>query len=125
MKAIAAAICAGMLLVGCRTAQQVETDQVARMQSVVGLTMAEFTARTGLAPVDAIRQSDTSRIFIVPGRTVTMSVAQTPGWYGAPAVSSTETCRFMVHAAFAGGAHASESWRITRVEYRGPCYDTI
>ena len=42
-----------MTLGGCQTAAEVQQAQQAQMESVVGLTMADFSARTGLTPSDA------------------------------------------------------------------------
>ena len=59
----------------CRTAEQLEQAENQQMQSVVGLTMADFSGQTGLTPMDAYDV----------GRTVTLV---TPGSYGAPTVAN-------------------------------------
>jgi hypothetical protein len=78
-----------MTLGGCQTAAEVQQAQQAQMQSVVGLTMAEFSARAGLTPSDAYDVSG-RRVFVVQGRTVATVV---PGSYRAPMVANSLTCR--------------------------------
>ncbi len=105
------------LLAGCQTATQVQEAEEAGMRSVVGLTVAEFSARTGLVPSD-FYPTGSGRVFVVLGRSVTLV---TPGSYGAPTVANTQTCRILLSTMPAGDGGTAENWRIVGVNYSGPC----
>lgn len=69
---------------GCQTAAETE--------NVVGLTIAEFSARTGLTPWNAYDVAG-GRVFIVLGRVATLV---TPRAYGAQTIAKerhAESCR--------------------------------
>ena len=110
-------IALSFLMVGCRTAEQLEQAENEQMQSVVGMTMADFSAQTGLTPMDAYDVAG-SRTFVVLGRTVTLV---TPGSYGAPTVANSQTCRLLVATKQVGTTGTAESWQIVGVSYSGPC----
>lgn len=87
------------------------------MESVVGLTMAQFTAQTGLYPSDAYPTAN-GRVFVVLGRTTTFVV---PGAYGAPTIANTQTCRIMLETTAVGTEGTADNWRIAGVGWSGPC----
>ncbi|HSI41810.1 MAG TPA: hypothetical protein VLA00_14800 [Xanthobacteraceae bacterium] len=104
-------------MVGCRTAEQLEQAENRHMQSVVGLTMADFSAQTGVTPTDAYDVAG-GRTFVVLGRSVTLV---TPSSYGAPTVANTQTCLLLVATKQIGTGGTAESWQIVGVSYSGPC----
>jgi hypothetical protein len=106
-----------MTLGGCQTAAEVQQAQQVQMESVVGLTMAEFSVRTGLTPSDAYAVAG-GRVFVVLGRTVTLV---TPGSYGAPTVANAQTCRILLEARPIGTQGSASSWQIAGVTWTGPC----
>ena len=75
--------------VGCQIAQEVGQAQEQRMQSVVGLAIAEFTGQAGLTPVSEY-PSRSGRVFVASGKSMTFV---TTGSYDAPTDAGTAICR--------------------------------
>jgi hypothetical protein len=106
------------LLAGCSTArEQREMAEDQRFRSFNGLTMAEFSAQTGLFPSDFMPTSD-GRVFIVAGPQI--QVIQPPV-YGAPAVAVDATCRMMVKTVPIGSSGGADDWRIVSIARSGGC----
>jgi hypothetical protein len=112
-----ALIASSLLLAGCQTAADVQASEDLQMRKVIGLTMAQFTARTGLVPRDMMPTA-TGRTFVVEGRTVTLV---TPGAYGAPTVAASQTCRILLDTFRIADQVSADSWAIKDVTWSGPC----
>jgi hypothetical protein len=106
------------LLGGCTTAvEQREMAEDQRFRSFNGLTMAEFSAQTGLFPSDFM-ETASGRVFAVSGPEI---VVTQPPIYGAPAVSADATCRMQVSAVQIGRSGTAEDWKIVSIARRGGC----
>lgn len=106
------------LLAGCSTtAEQRELAEDQRFRSFNGLTMAEFSAQTGLFPSD-FTETASGRVFEVSGPEI---VVTQPPVYGAPAVSVDATCRMRVSTVQIGRSGTAEDWKIVSIARRGGC----
>ena len=105
---------AALLIVAAPVAQAQDARE--RLEPLVGLTMAEFTQRTGLTPTDAY-DANGMRYFTVFGNPVTMTY---PGRYGAPSVTTTNVCKLLLETTRAKGTGAA-AWRIASLTFWGPC----
>lgn len=108
-------------LTGCQTAEQVHAERQARLQSVVGMSLADFNARVGLPVVQVYDTAPRHRTFVILGRTVTIGLV---GSYGVPSIARTETCFISLAAVATSSENSPASWRIQSVSSRGPCADT-
>lgn len=107
------------VLPGCMTAEQQQAAQARHMNRLVGLTMADFMAQTGLVPRDYY-QTASGRTFLVEGTPRAMGY---PSVYGAPAVSVDTTCRMQLGAVRSSPDGGADGWTITSVNWRGGCAD--
>ncbi|WP_187972474.1 hypothetical protein [Aquibium microcysteis] len=89
----------------------------ARFRSFNGLTMAEFSAQTGLFPTDFMPTAG-GRVFVVSGPPI--QVFQ-PSVYGAPAVAVDATCRMMVETTQTGASGVADDWQIVSISRSGGC----
>lgn len=106
------------LLAGCSTAaDQREMAEDRRFRSFNGLTMAEFSAKTGLFPSDFM-ETASGRVFVVAGPEI---IVTQPPVYGAPAVSVDATCRMQVSTVPIGRTGTAEDWKIVSIARRGGC----
>lgn len=108
-------------LSACQTTQeyqaQVDAGLDQRLAAYHGRTMADFIARTGLAPSDYYPVSS-GRVFIVQ---MTPVVVTLPATNVTPAISRADACRLMLETERIGDGATADDWRITGTTRRGPC----
>lgn len=104
-------------LAACQTTASVEDARSARLAAFNGATLAQFSAATGLTPVD-MYPIEGGRVFVFDGPTV---VSTLPATQWTPAISRTSGCRLLVATRPNGASGTADSWIITGTTRTGPC----
>ena len=107
---------AALLLVGCVEGPDYDAIEDARFASFRGLTMAQFSQRTGLVPYDYYDTND-GRVFLVSSAPRALVV---PSGLGVPTQVINAQCNIQVQTKPTGGANA-DGWVIVGTIRQGIC----
>lgn len=116
-----AAALALISLSGCQTNEdyQAHANAVldAKLSGFSGSTIAEFTAQTGMLPVDAYPVAG-DRVFVFRTAPVYMTL---PATQATPAVTRATQCQLLVETKPTGGGGTADDWRIVGTQRSGGC----
>lgn len=108
-------------LAGCQTTEQHQADVNAsldaRLSAYHGSTIAVFTARTGMLPIDAYEVSG-GRVFVFRTDPVYVTL---PATHVTPAVTRSAQCQLLIRAEPNGVDGTADSWRIVGTQRSGGC----
>src|SRR5690349_17165749 len=119
--AIPGLVAALSALAGCQTTEQHQADVNAgldaRLSAYHGSTIADFTARTGMLPIDAYDISG-GRVFVFRTDPVYFTL---PATHVTPAVTRSAQCQLLLRAEPNGAGGAADGWRIAGTQRSGGC----
>lgn len=109
------------ILASCQTTAdyqaEVSRDLDARLATFRGSTMAEFSARTGLLPLNAYPIA-AGRVFVIEGPPIFLTL---PATSVTPAVTRGAACRLLVSTEQVGTTRTADDWKIAEIRHSGPC----
>lgn len=113
------------VLAGCQTTAEYQAaadrDLDARLATFRGSTMAEFSARTGLLPLDAYPIA-AGRVFVIEGPPIFTTL---PATSVTPAVTRGAACRLLVSTEQVGTTRTADDWKIAGIRHSGPCQNIL
>ncbi|WP_439626452.1 hypothetical protein [Shinella sp.] len=121
LRSSAIAVICALSLAGCQPTAEyqvaVSRDLDARLATFRGSTMAEFSARTGLLPLDAYPITG-GRVFVIEGQPIFVTL---PATSVTPAVTRGAACRLLVSTEQTSTTRTADDWKITGIQHSGPC----
>jgi len=106
---------------GCQTTEQYRAEinrgLDARLSAYRGATVEQFTARTGMVPINAYPAID-SRVFVFERPPIYLTL---PATNVTPAVTRSAACQLLVRTVNSGAGGTADDWKIVGTQWSRPC----